>query len=141
MERRAKITISHTGIHLVLMGIDRIRPGMSKHVKGCHIDTIHARLDFNVEEKFSALEIEEILDFVNKVVDKDESIYIFPHSNEPEAWYWKCMDVVYPCGGTHLPSTMYVGHISLKRRSMGKKLERIIAEYPNAYLPKDLYHI
>ena len=140
VERRAKITVSHTGIHLVLMGIENLRPSMSKFVRGCHITTDYARLDFFTEQRFSKPEIEDIARFVNEIVDRNEPIHIFPHSEEPEAWYWKCLDTIYPCGGTHLHSTRYVGHVILKRKNMGKNLERIIAKYLNAHIPRDLYH-
>lgn len=140
IERRAKITVNHTGIHLALMGIERLRPGISKFIRGAHIGDDDARLDFYVNERFSSSELEEVMRFANEVIDRDEPIQIYHHPEEPEAWYWKCMNAIYPCGGTHLPSSRYVGHIILKRKNLGKNLDRITATYPNAKLPLDLYH-
>ena len=140
IERRAKITVNHTGIHLVLMAIEKMRPGISKSIRGAHIGTDDARLDFSVSERFSSAQLEEATQFVNEIVDSDETIQIFHHPDEPEAWYWKCLDEIYPCGGTHLPSSKFVGHTSLKRKNIGKNLDRIIATFPDAEIPLELYH-
>lgn len=140
VERRAKITVNHTGIHMVLMALEKLRPNISKSIKGAHIGIDNARLDFSTNERFTSSELEETMQLVNEIVDHNEEIEIFHHPEEPEAWYWKCMDAIYPCGGTHLSSAGHVGHINLKRKNLGKGSERIIATYPNAKLPLEAYH-
>jgi alanyl-tRNA synthetase len=97
-------------------------------------------LDFSTNQRFSSSEIGELTRFVNEIVDRDEPVHIFHHQDEPEAWYWKCLNTIYPRGGTHRPSAKYVGPVILKRKNMGENLERIIAKYPNAHIPQELYH-
>lgn len=140
VDRRVRLTVNHSGLHLVLMGIEDLRPGASKKVKGCHIGTDHARIDFSVDERFTQDDLQTVKSFVNALVDRDLPITLFHHPGENEAWYWKCLDATVPCGGTHLPATKYVGHVNLKRKRLGKGQDRIIATFPDAVLPVDLYH-
>ena len=140
IDKRAKLTVNHSGIHLVLMGIQHLYPEMIKHIKGAHITTDQARLDFVKKRTFKEDDLKEITEFINKLVKNDEPITVFPHPEEPEAWYWKSRNTIYPCGGTHLPSASYVGYPIVKRKGMGKKIERIIGLFPNSKLPLKMYH-
>jgi len=140
IDRRIKLTINHSGIHLVLMAIEKLYPEMSNNIKGAHIKYEHARLDFVKKRTFSQSDLEFIKNFVDDIIKRDESIMVYPHPKEPEALYWKCQDKIYPCGGTHITSASYIGPIKVKRKGMGKKLERVIASFPDGNLPLETYH-
>ncbi len=140
VERRARLTVNHSALHLVLMGIERVRPGFSRSICGCHISTDSARLDFVADQRFSASELESIAAFVTEIVERDAPIDVFPHPDEPEAWYWRCQDVTIPCGGTHALSTGWIGPIRIKRKSTGRHVERIYVETTHPALPLELYH-
>jgi alanyl-tRNA synthetase len=140
VQRRMQLTIAHTGLHLILMALERLRPDIASAIKGCHITPDYARMDFSVNEKFNEEELLKVKHIADQLITKDLPISVFAHSQEPEAWFWQCEDRILPCGGTHLPSTGYVGSVILKRKNLGKNLERIIASFPNATLPNHLYH-
>jgi len=140
INKRANLTINHSGIHLILMAIEKLYPEMIKNIKGAHITSQQSRLDFVKKRTFTEDDLKHITNFVNKIVQDDEPITVFPHSKEPEAWFWKCRNTVYPCGGTHLTSASYIGSPVVKRKGMGKKLERIIGIFPNSQLPLKMYH-
>jgi alanyl-tRNA synthetase len=140
IERRAKHAVNHTGIHLALMGVEQLYPGIYKNIKGALINEEYGRLDFFKEKQFTQYEIEEINKYVNKLIAADKPINVFPHEKEPEAWYWECDGYVIPCGGSHLSSTGALGTAIIKRKTKGKTTERIISQYPNAELNIAKYH-
>jgi alanyl-tRNA synthetase len=141
IERRAKLTVNHSGLHVVLMGIEKLRPGITLAIVGCSITPEYARIDFSIgENKFTQEDLNHIREYVNEIISSAEKIKVFPHSKEEEAWYWKCRDVIIPCGGTHLESAKYIGEVCIKRKNMGKNTERIIATFPNAQYCLAEYH-
>lgn len=141
IERRAKLTVNHTGLHLVLMGLEYLRPTIAKFIKGCRITTEYSRIDFFVREKFSSKDLDMVTDIVNNLVVNSLPITSYADNKESEVCFWKCQETIYPCGGTHLPVTEYVGAGTvIRRKSIGKSLERIIAYFPNAKLPVNLFY-
>lgn len=140
VERRAKLTLNHSGIHIVLMMLENLRPDIKDRIFGAKISGTYARLDFKVFEKFSQDELSELTSMVNDVIKEKKQISTYPHSEEKEALYWSCDKYVIPCGGTHLTSTEFLGEVSIKRKNLGKNSERIIATFSNYNLPYHLYH-
>jgi alanyl-tRNA synthetase len=120
------------------MGIEKNRPGISQFIKGCHITPEYARIDFYTENKFCEEEVNGVSDDVNDLICRDAVITVYPHSEENEAWYWKCQDYVIPCGGTHLPSAKYINKVALKRKNLGKNMERITVNFIDSFFPN--YH-
>lgn len=139
-KRRGLITAYHSGIHLILIGVEKLYPEMVRYIKGAHITDEQARLDFAKLRSFTESDLSFIQDYANQIVERDEKISVFTHTDEPEALYWRCGESIYPCGGTHLPSTGLVGKILVKRKGMGRKLERLIGVFPEARPPMELYY-
>ena len=140
VERREKLSISHSASHLVFVGVGEVRPEAIKNVKGCHIKESSARFDFSISERFEVDEIEKIKTFANEMVLKNYGISSYCHAGEPEALYWEANGHVIPCGGTHLTETSLIGDINLKRKGMGKNSERLIIKFPNANVDVSKYH-
>ncbi len=138
--RRARLTLSHTASHLVYMAIEQVRPDAIPNIRGCHIKEDSARFDFGVADRFQAEELEQIGAIASRLVERDLPIQVYPHPEEPEALYWECDGVVIPCGGTHLTETGAVGPLELRRRNMGKGIERILIAFPNPSLDLARYH-
>lgn len=135
IERRARLTVSHTAIHLVLMAIEKIRgeKDIIRYVKGAAIKEEDARLDFFFREKLNDEQLDKINEYVNQIIADDCKIELYPHAKQKEAVYWKCLDYICACGGTHLPSTKYVGAVSVIKKSKGKNLQRITVKFPNVH--------
>lgn len=140
VNRRAATTINHSGLHIMLMGVESLRPGITSRICGCSITENYGRLDFSVEERFTQDEIHAIEYYANKLITDEVPMVVFHHPDEKEAWYWKCLDTVIPCGGTHLPNTKYLNKIHVARKSRGKGIERLTATFLDAELPLDLFH-
>ena len=139
-ERREKLSISHSASHLVFVGVSEVRPEVVKNVKGCHIDENTARFDFYVDRRFTQDDVARIQDMANSMVRENHVINSYHHPEEPEAWYWEANGHVIPFGGTHLNSTSVIGEIFVKRKNIGKNIERIILTFPNAVVDKSSYH-
>ena len=58
--------------------------------------------------------IKQIEDGANAFIKGGHDITLYADENNPDYRYWKCGDIVYPCGGTHPKNTLEIGEISLK---------------------------
>lgn len=128
VERRAKTTLHHSGLHLALMVLANMREGIDKKIVGAKITDSYERLDFSTEEKFSKEELQKIEDKCNELIQEELEISSYNHPTESEAIYWKCLDYSVPCGGTHCDNTKYLGKMKVKRKNIGKTSERLIIE-------------
>ncbi len=140
-ERRGKLTISHSGIHLVLMGLEKIYPGIYKAIKGCSIKETGARLDFAVEYKFTIEDVERVQEYVCNAIAMAKEMFVFPHKQENEAWYWQMDHYIIPCGGTHLRNTSNIGDVVLKKENVGKSTQRMSFVFRNFKIPYDDYKV
>ena len=123
-ERRYRIMRNHSATHIVLLVINRLIGELP--VKGCLLESEKGRIDFG--SKISPDQIPEIEKKCNDLIQRGLPIENSMLENEPEALFWKCDGEVMPCGGTHVANTSEIGPIKLKRRSQGKKLDRIYIE-------------
>jgi Ser-tRNA(Ala) deacylase AlaX len=124
-ERRHLLTASHSAIHLVLMGLETLYPGIYQVIKGCSIKPTGARLDFRMQEKFSVYDVNAVQGFVQNMIAMNKEMILYQHKLEPEAWYWKLDDYAIPCGGTHLKTTGAIGEVEVKKESLGKTMQRM----------------
>jgi alanyl-tRNA synthetase len=123
---RIKTTIHHSAIHLALMAAKKYRPDITEYIKGCSITTDSARLDFASQDRFSDIDMENINVEVMRMIDANMPIETFKHNGIEDAWDWKCGDFVIPCGGTHADKTSQIGKVTVKRKTKGKGIERMI---------------
>jgi alanyl-tRNA synthetase len=137
--RRARLSISHSGIHLVLMCLEKIFPNYEKRIYGASIKEDGARLDFRTSEKFKPEQMLQIENDVNKLIKQQIPIKVFPHKDETEAWYWQCQDYICACGGTHLNNTKYIGEVKIKRKNLGKNGQRVSMIYNTNNLFQELF--
>lgn len=140
VQHRIYTTVLHSALHLVLMAAKERRPDLTNTIKGCKITTENARIDFFAKEKFSPLDIEWISARVRELVAAEIPIYVYPHNEEKEAWYWKCLEFICPCGGMHLTNTGQAGKLSVRRKNVGKTTERLIVTAEGIHLEVADYH-
>ena len=140
VKRRIGATIHHSALHLALMVVSEIRGDLYSKIKGCSITDINARVDFSLLEKFSENELSVLNENLNNLIAESVPVVVFPYEGEKEAWFWKCKDYICPCGGTHITNTSQVGHITAKRKGIGKGAERLIVIVDNPVLSEKYYH-
>ena len=141
VERRMKITVLHSALHLSLMAACEIKEDLVRKIVGCKISDQSARLDFNLLDRLTQEDLEYINHRSNELINNSKPIYTYHHKDENEAWYWQCEDFICPCGGTHVNNTKIIGEISVKRKNVGKTTERIVVTVNNSKLSKESYHI
>ncbi|MBU1344053.1 MAG: alanyl-tRNA editing protein [Proteobacteria bacterium] len=97
-------------------------------VKGCSINNEHSRFDFSLSDykKINLDQLTEIESLSNEFISKNYDIVNEALRDEPEAIYWICNNIKIPCGGMHVKNTSEIGQIKLKRKSQGKKIDRLI---------------
>lgn len=139
ISERANATLNHSAIHLALMILEELRPGIDKKIVGAKITNKYGRLDFLTTIKFSQEEIKIIQNKAQEYIELNIPIIICSHPKEVEAMYWKCLDYSVPCGGTHCNTTNQLGMISVKRKNIGKSADRLIIELKNIEKFSELY--
>lgn len=140
VERRARLSLSHTASHLLYLGVQKYRPEAIPGIFGCHIKTDGARLDFGVEERFSNEEIAQIEAQANDFVARDVNITVSAHPEAPDARLWHSDGYTIPCGGTHLDHAAPVGRMQIKRKGLGAGKERLSCVFPEADFATARYH-
>jgi alanyl-tRNA synthetase len=138
--RRAKLSISHSVTHIVLMGIEKIFPGMEKKIYGAKIKEDSSRLDFRTKIKFSQKDIQTIEEYANQIIKEEKDIETFPHPKEKEARYWKLDWYTCACGGTHIENTKYIKNIKVKRKNLGKNGQRINISFDYTFLFQERFY-
>ena len=138
--RRAKLSCYHGALHLALMGLERSRPLIADKIYGCKISEDGARLDFRVDDKFSAQELEDAMKIANDYIKRELKIETFPSQSEPEAFFWECDGRKMACGGTHFKNTKFFGEIIVKRKNIGKGADRMKIEIINMPNLIGFYH-
>lgn len=138
--RRSKLSISHSGIHIVLMCLEKLFPGYESKIYGASIKEGGARLDFRTTEKFTQEHIGTIEACVNQMIRDSQMIETFAHPMEGEAWYWRLNGCIYACGGTHIDNTKYIGEVKVRRKNLGKNGQRISFVYQERNLYQEKYY-
>ncbi len=143
LERRIRLTVSHSGIHAVLYALERIKPDIYPLIRGCSIRQDIARLDFALdkESKFSEEHIVAAREYTNRMIVENWEAITYAHPNEPEAMYWKCAEAIWPCGGTHLTSLGDIGEVMTTKKNLGSAMQRVSFTFPNANLKIDRFEI
>ena len=62
------------------------------------------------------------------MIERKEKINKYSHNESKEAIYWECDKYIVPCGGTHLTNTEQISDINVKRKNIGKGIDRLIVE-------------
>jgi alanyl-tRNA synthetase len=140
VERRMKTTLHHSALHLALMFAIQLRPNLYNCIKGCSITEEHGRLDFSILDRFTENDLTYINENLLKIIQDSVPIVTYPHSNEKEAWFWKCQGFICPCGGTHVTNSEQIGYAVAKRKGLGKNSERLIVKVDNPKFSQDNYH-
>lgn len=137
---RLGTTAAHSGLHIALMAATEIIPEKVSIIKGCSINNYTGRLDFYVQQKITPDEIQSINKRANEIIKSAIPIISYHHPDEYEAWYWKCGGFLCPCGGTHMKNTADVGPVTVKRKSIGKTLDRMTVQLNCVALNEDVFH-
>ena len=133
--RRYQLMRLHFAAELVLELVYARCPGVGK--VGAHIAADKARIDFGWPENIAGL-FPALLADAHALIDRDAAIESAFSDTALERRYWAVEGFArVPCGGTHLRRTREVGHISLRRRNVGKGKERIeiVLEQPDLPMP------
>lgn len=140
VERRARLSLSHTASHLLYLGVKLCRLEAAESTIGCHIKVDGCRFDFRVQSRFTADDINFIQETANNLVARNYRISVIPHPEYLDARTWHCGDYSIPCGGTHIENTGAVGPVHVKRKSIGVGKERISCTFPQAVIDLSKYH-
>jgi alanyl-tRNA synthetase len=122
MEKRRKIMRLHSAAHLVY-GVFSKQYG-SKKLIGSNVTEGKARIDFEHGESISGL-LSPVEEESNRLIGENHPARTYPDGKNPDKWWWECLDLRYPCGGTHVKSLGEIGKIKLKRKNIGSGKERI----------------
>ncbi len=137
IERRAKLSISHSASHVLYMAVQEHRQEAVNNIFGCHIKPDGARFDFHTD-KFSEQDIVNIAQSCNEIIKNNYAILNKSHVQNDDARYWICNNIVIPCGGTHVEYTNIIGEMQIKRKGLGAGKERLSCSFANANIQKQI---
>lgn len=140
IERRSRLSLSHTASHLLYIGVGMHRPDAVKSILGCHIKINSARFDFGIKDRFTPEEITQIEACANQFVKQNSLVSVSTHSIVHDVRFWHCAEQVIPCGGTHVDCCAPIGLLSVHRKSLGAGKERLSCNFPAAIFDVDRYH-
>lgn len=122
---RYKLMRFHSAAHFVFHAVEQIYGCQEKlYIKGCYIYEKSARFDY--ANKFNPELIPEVSALANNLIAQGDDIVMESDASTKEISYWRYGDkIIIPCGGTHVRNAKEIGKISIKRKSLGKKLDRI----------------
>ena len=121
--RRYRLMRLHFAAELVLELVHRRLPGARK--VGAHIAADKARIDFAWPENIAGL-LPGIAAEAGELVRADLPIVSAFADEAAERRYWEIAGFArVPCGGTHPRRTGEIGQVVLKRRNVGRGIERI----------------
>ena len=128
-ERRYNIMRMHSAAHIAYHFAFIVFGDM--FVKGCLINDNSSRFDFSLpgNAKLERNLLDEVEKLSNEFISNNYDIFNEPLEDEPEALYWRCHDIKIPCGGIHVKNTSEIGRIILKRKSQGKKIDRMYISF------------
>ena len=122
MEKRKRIMRLHAAAHLVY-GVFA-KQNESKKLIGSNVTESKSRIDFEHETSLSEL-LPPVEEETNRLIGEDAPIKTYPDESKPDRWWWECLGMKYPCGGTHVKSLGEIGKIKLKGKNIGSGKERI----------------
>ena len=121
--RRYRLMRLHFAAELVLELVHRRLPAARK--VGAHIAADKARIDFAWPENIAGL-LPDVAAEVDELVGADLPIVSAFADEAAERRFWEIAGFArVPCGGTHPRRTGEIGQVVLKRRNVGRGIERI----------------
>ena len=121
--RRYRLMRLHFAAEIVLELMYRKFEGVPK--VGAHISQEKARIDFAWTGSIAPV-LPELQREAQAIIDADHAVISAFSDEANERRYWEVPGFArVPCGGTHLKRSSEVGHITLKRKNIGKGKERI----------------
>lgn len=127
--RRYRTMRYHTAAHFLYHAAHQVYDTAEDKLftKGCSITDMAARLDF-----FGALGPEKVPlleSLTNSLIAAGPDIVMEPEAQTNDIQYWRCGDIVIPCGGTHVRSARELGLVAVKRSKKGATTTRLSASF------------
>jgi alanyl-tRNA synthetase len=123
--RRYDLMRHHSAAHILYWASHQVydKEGDLLFTKGCSIRPSSARLDF-----FGALDGGEALlkaeGLTNDLIAENAPILMEAEPLTKDIYYWRCKDILIPCGGTHVRATGELAPIKVKREKKGQTTTR-----------------
>lgn len=122
-ERRYKTMRIHSSAHIVDYFVTKYFGELPRI--GSHISSTKGRLDYALEGRMDPEKLKGVEKSTNDFLSAGLPIETREDPEHPGLRYWKCGEIVLPCGGTHVQNTEEIGGLKLKRKNIGKGKERI----------------
>lgn len=141
VERRARLTLSHTASHFLYAAALHHQPALKAVTIGCHIKEDGARFDFLTDDAFDAGDVGAIEAEANRLMADNLPIITDCLETHEEARFWQYGDLYIPCGGTHLERPGAVGPLQVRRKNTGRGKERLICAFSEARIDISPYYV
>lgn len=128
-ERRYKIMRVHTASHIMEHFLFEVF-GQLK-LTGSHLNERHDSSTYESVDRLDPDKLFAVEEKANVFIAQNLSIETYPDEKNPNYRWWKCGDILMPCGGTHPRNTSEIGTIKLKRENGGQGREKVVTSLKN----------
>ncbi|KUK99432.1 MAG: Putative metal-dependent hydrolase [Parcubacteria bacterium 32_520] len=105
-ERRYKIMKIHSASHIMEHFLFKIF-GQLK-LTGSHLNEKHDSSTYESAERLDQEKLSMVEKEVNDFISQNLPIETYPDEKKPNYRWWKCGDILIPCGGTHPRNTSFI---------------------------------
>jgi len=126
-ERRYKIMRIHAASHIMEHFLFKIFGQLKltgSHLNEKHDSSTYESADRLDQDKLSIVEKE-----ANNFISQNLPIETYPDEKRLNFRWWKCGEIIMPCGGTHPNNTNEIGPIKLKREGGGQGKEKVVTSF------------
>jgi len=130
-DRRYNLMRYHSASHFLYQAAHNIYDNAndSLYTKGCSISDQGARFDFFGD--LAGELVSEVEKLANKYIAGNSPIVMEAEPLTRDIHYWRCGEVIIPCGGTHVRSTQELSPIKVKRTKKGQTTTRLSCVFTN----------
>ncbi|MDD3289248.1 MAG: alanyl-tRNA editing protein [Alphaproteobacteria bacterium] len=123
--RRYNLMRYHSASHFLYYAAHKVydKEGDEIFTKGCSISDEGARFDFFGD--IDGARIPEVEKIANDLISAPAIITMEAEALTKDIHYWRCGNIVIPCGGTHVRSTEELAPIKVKRTKKGQNTTRL----------------
>jgi len=121
--RRYKIMRIHSASHIMEHFLFEVFGNLK--LLGSHLNEKHDKSTYESDSKLDQDKLVEVEKRANQFIAKNLPIETWSDEKKSHFRYWKCGEIVMPCGGTHPKNTSEIGQIKLKRETGGNGREKV----------------
>ncbi len=128
-ERRYKIMKIHAASHIMEYFLFQVFGNLKLLGSNCNEERDSST--YEREEPLNSESLQKVESLTNEFISKNMPIETYYDKEKKNYRWWRCGEILMPCGGTHPRNTKEIGLIKIKRENGGRGKEKVITRLAN----------